>query len=185
MTSIEEQPAEQIKKPRVVPLLFLIALVGWGLDFGTKQWAITSLSPGTATPLVGDLLQIKLVFNSGAAFSFAPDATLAFTSILLVVTVFIISVAHRVGNKAWAVMLGVLLAGVLGNVTDRLFRDPGFFVGHVVDFLYLKNMFIFNLADVWITAAVVIFAWISFHGIKMRDKSTDSADSDQDGAPDA
>ena len=65
----------------------------------------------------------------------------------------------RVRHVGWAVAEGFLLAGVTGNLADRLFREPGPFHGHVVDFIQLPSFAIFNVADMFITAAAVLIVW--------------------------
>lgn len=67
----------------------------------------------------------------------------------------------RVRHPGWAVATGLLLAGVAGNLFDRLFREPGAFHGHVVDFLQVPWFAVFNVADIWITFAAVTVIWLT------------------------
>jgi signal peptidase II len=66
--------------------------------------------------------------------------------------------APRIRSRVWAVALGLLLGGALGNLTDRMLREPGPFRGHVVDFLRLPNWPVFNLADSCIVVAALLIA---------------------------
>lgn len=135
------------------------------LDQVTKTIALATLEPGEYVPVIGDLFGLMLVFNPGAAFSFATGSTWIFTIVAVVVTVVIIRVARRIGSRGWAFALGALLGGNLGNLLDRLFRDPGFARGHVVDFLDYGGLFVGNVADIAIVLAAVGMALLAFLGI--------------------
>ena len=69
-----------------------------------------------------------------------------------------------------------LLAGITGNLADRLFREPGPFRGHVVDFIQLPYFAIFNVADMFITAAAVLVIWlsmitqVSLGGVRLKER---------------
>ena len=83
--------------------------------------------------------------------------------------------ATRVRSRLWAVALGLLLGGVLGNLTDRLFREPGFAVGHVVDFINTPWMMpaIYNVADIFIVSmmigvALLVLVGLHFDGTRDR-----------------
>ena len=103
--------------------------------------------------------------NPGAAFSFATGATWVFTLIAVVVVVAVLRVARRLGSTGWALALGLLLAGAVGNLTDRLLRAPAPGRGHVVDFLELPNWPIFNVADTAICAASVMVVVLAVKGV--------------------
>jgi signal peptidase II len=139
-------------------LLFAaIALTGLALDVLTKVVAVDRLEPLVPVRLLGGLLTLRLIRNSGAAFSSGEGFTLVFALAAAAVLVFVVvRLAPRVGHPAWAVALGLLTAGVAGNLVDRLFREPGVLRGHVVDFLELPHWPIFNVADMCITSAAVL-----------------------------
>ncbi len=146
------------RAPRLTGVLLLIAALVWAADQLTKQWALARFVQGEAEPFIGRLLQFTLVFNPGAAFSLGTAFTPVLTVIMASIAVAILVAATRVRSAWWAVSLGFLLGGALGNLTDRLARPPGFAHGHVVDFLMLPNFPVFNVADSFITtAAVCIF----------------------------
>lgn len=134
------------------------------LDQVTKHLAVSRLGDAVV-PLVGDVLQLRLIRNPGAAFSLFTDLTVLLTGVSAVVAVVILWVSRRVTSTGWAVALGLLLGGVLGNLTDRLFRQPGPLRGHVVDFLELPNWPVFNLADSAVVCAAVLVVLLSLRGI--------------------
>ena len=85
--------------------------------------------------LVGSFLQLELIRNPGAAFSLGTGSTWVLTLIAVVVLVVIVRTSRRLGSTGWAWALGLLLGGALGNLTDRIVREPGLGQGHVVDFI--------------------------------------------------
>ena len=135
--------------------LFLTAWIIWVCDFLTKIWALGALS-STPRPILGDFLQLTLVKNSGAAFSFAAGYNFIFTLLAVSVVVAILYYSPRVTSTGWLITVGLLLGGVLGNLTDRIFREPGFLNGHVVDWIELPRWPVFNIADSAITIAAVM-----------------------------
>jgi signal peptidase II len=148
-----------------VLLVVVVAAVAWGADLGTKVLAVQHLSDRGPVELVPGVLQLTLTRNSGAAFSIATGLTLVLTAIACVVVVVVLRLLVRVASTGWAVALGLLLGGALGNLTDRVFRDPAPFRGHVVDFLELPHWPVFNLADCSIVAAALLIALQSVRGI--------------------
>src|SRR5699024_4573469 len=116
---------------------------------------------------LGDFLGLQLVYNPGAAFSIATGMTWVFTVISLVVIVFVIRVARRLRSTIWAVTLGMLLGGALGNLYDRLLREPGFGRGHVVDFINYNGWFVGNIADIAIVGAAVLIGVLAVIGIEV------------------
>ena len=111
---------------RLTAWALLIAVVVVVVDQGTKVWAEATLSEHERIPLIGDLLGLQLAYNPGAAFSFAEGFTVVFTLIALAVVVVIVRTARRLFSTGWAVTLGLVLGGAVGNLIDRVFREPGF-----------------------------------------------------------
>lgn len=142
-------------KPLTV-LALGIAALGVALDQWTKWLAVEHLADGRSRELVGELLQLQLTYNPGAAFGLGAGATVVLTLLALIATVVTLWFARQVGTPVWAIAVGLLVAGIGGNLIDRLARDPGPFRGHVVDFLRLPNWPIFNLADVFITSGAIL-----------------------------
>ena len=136
-------------------------------DQATKAWVSANLQPDQPRDLLGSVLRLHLTHNSGAAFSIATGATWVLTVIATVVVVFILFTARRLGSRGWALALGLLLGGALGNLTDRVFRAPGPGRGEVVDFLQLPNFPIFNIGDSAIVTAAVLIGVLAFRGISV------------------
>ncbi|MBL0886766.1 signal peptidase II [Myceligenerans indicum] len=144
----------------------------------TKWWAESALSTGgEPVELIGDLLQLRLVYNSGAALSIATGMTWVLTIIVVAVVIAILRLMRRIGSRGWAVSLGLLLGGAVGNLVDRLLRDPGFARGHVVDFIDYAGFFVGNVADIAIVVAAVWIAVLSLLGIGV-DGRRDGAERD-------
>ncbi|WP_109474703.1 signal peptidase II [Ornithinimicrobium cavernae] len=146
-------------------LVLAIAAVWVASDQVTKNIAEDALSDGSTRPFIGELLQFHLTYNPGAAFSMGTGSTGLLTILAVTVCIVIIWNARRLGSLPWAVGLGLLLGGALGNLIDRLTREPGFGKGHVVDFLMLPNFPIFNVADIGITSAAVLIGLLALRGI--------------------
>jgi len=137
--------------------LYLVAALTWGLDIATKIWAVNNLSARNPVEILGSFFQLTLVRNPGAAFSFATGATIVFTCIAVAAVIAILYYSSKITSLGWATTLGLLLGGVLGNLTDRLFRSPGFLKGEVIDWLELTHWPVFNLAD----SAIVVAAFLA------------------------
>jgi signal peptidase II len=158
-------------RPRVLIVLAAVAAASIAIDQITKLLVVQNLELGEVVPVVGDLIQFHFVKNSGAAFSIGNAYTWIFSILAAAVTVFIVWFARRIRSLAWAVVFGLLLGGTIGNLLDRLFKEPGFGVGHVIDFLTIPLLpAIFNLADVSITAAMVLFLILTIRGIGLDGK---------------
>jgi signal peptidase II len=149
-----------------------VAVVGLALDVVTKVIAVNQLEPGQPVRLVGGLLTLRLIRNAGAAFSQGEGFTAIFAMAAVLVLAFVaFRLVPKLGHAGWAVALGLLCAGVAGNLSDRLFRPPGVLRGHVVDFLQLPHWPIFNVADMCISAAavmVVVLAVVKNVGVDGR-----------------
>ena len=145
-------------------ILFL-SLPLYALDQLTKQLVLRFISPWDARTVVPDFFTLVNVTNTGAAFgSFKGNNTFfVVISIIALVVVTVLLLRHRRPDAWRDVSLALLLAGILGNLTDRLLY------GHVIDFL-LFNLHIryadpwpaFNVADSCISIAVVLFIIHSF-----------------------
>ncbi len=148
--------------PLLVPAIAALVLLA---DQGTKWVAVEQLAGRGRVDVIDGVLWLHLARNAGAAFSMATGATWLLTIIALVVVVAIIRISRNLGSRGWAVALGLLLGGALGNLGDRLFRAPSFFHGHVIDFLEFPHWPIFNLADTSIVTAACLIALLSLRGI--------------------
>ena len=142
-----------------------IAFAVWFLDLVSKQWALTALADQRPRRIIGDVLQLWLTSNPGAAFSMGTGSTWIFTAFASGIAAVVIAKANVLRNGWWILGFGGLLGGALGNLTDRLFRAPGFPQGQVVDFIALPNFPVFNVADSFITCSVVLMFWLSFKSV--------------------
>ena len=163
------EPAPRVRRhvnSALLALLFAVAVAVVVIDQVTKILAVEHLSETRAVPLIGSFISLQLTYNPGAALSFASGSTWVFTIIAIVVAVVVIRISSRIGSRWWAVCLGLLLGGAVGNLIDRLFREPGFAVGHVVDFINYNGWFIGNVADIAIVLAAVGIALLAIFGIE-------------------
>jgi signal peptidase II len=149
-------------------LLFaLVVLAAYAADQVSKLLAVDRLEGQPDVHVVGDVLQLHLTYNPGAAFSTGTGLTPLITSIAVVAALAVLYYARRIGSTTWAVALGLLLAGITGNLTDRLLREPGPMRGHVVDFLQLPNWPIFNVADICINVAAGLIVLQAIRGVSL------------------
>lgn len=143
-------------------LVWAIALVGYAVDQAAKALALAFLDPDNPPVLLGGLLTLQLVRNPGAAFSMGENFTVVLTFVaMLAFGVVAFWLVPRIRHRGWAIGAGLLLAGILGNLTDRLVREPGPLHGHVIDFLQLPYFAIFNVADMCITFAAATIIWLT------------------------
>ena len=152
------------KAGRLMMWAIVVGLLTVAIDQATKQWALSSLGDGARRRLFGDLLGLELHFNPGAAFSFLTGSTWIFTAVAAVVVLALPLWIRRTSSRPWTITLGVVWGGAAGNLVDRLFRQPGFGRGHVVDFIAYGRWFIGNVADVALVlgiAVIVVLTWFS------------------------
>lgn len=137
-------------------------------DQFVKYLTVENLPLQKPVPVLGEFLQLYYVRNPGAAFSLGSEVTWIFTIALAVVAGIIVWKAFGLHSRLWAVVLGCLLGGVLGNLGDRLFREPGFPVGHVVDMISMPWMMpaIFNVADMFIVTGMISVALLVVFGLR-------------------
>ncbi|MDO4791688.1 MAG: signal peptidase II [Buchananella hordeovulneris] len=136
------------------------------LDQGSKVWAVSALAGRERIDLLGKWFGLELHYNPGASFSFAAGSTWVFAVVALVTVAVIARYAPRITNLTWAMLAGTFLGGAVGNLIDRLFREPGFMRGHVVDFLAYGDWFIGNIADVALVGAAAAFMLLTVLGIE-------------------
>lgn len=161
-----ESTSEPSTRRRMLYLaLVLVAGTVYLVDQLTKAWVVANIQPNQPRSVIGSVLRLNLIRNSGAAFSIGTGATWLLTAIACSVVLFVIFTARRLGSRGWALALGLLLGGSLGNLTDRMFRAPGPGRGHVVDFVQLPHFAIFNVADSAIVSAAVLIALLAFRGV--------------------
>lgn len=163
--------APSTRRRVLVPLLLaVVALTVLASDQLVKNWVVDNLTEGETVPVLGGFLQWHFVRNPGAAFSIASGQTWIFTILSAIVVGVIVWQIRRLRSVPWALFLGLLLGGVLGNLTDRLTRDPGFPEGHVVDYILTPWMMpaIYNIADIAIVSGMILFVLITIFGFSIE-----------------
>ncbi|GAA1609721.1 hypothetical protein GCM10009789_75120 [Kribbella sancticallisti] len=145
----------------------VVGLVVLGLDQLTKVLALQHLTPGEPVNVIGSLLKFNLIRNPGAAFSLGSDFTPVISAIQIIVAIGVVWLSRKLGSVGWAVAFGFLFGGAVGNITDRIFREPSPFHGHVVDFLQTPHWAIFNVADMAVTSAAILLVIQTLRGIKL------------------
>ena len=158
----------RVPSVRVLVVLALVALGIIGLDQTAKYLIVTHLTEGQQVNVIGNILQFHFVKNSGAAFSLGTGITWVFSLVAAAVAVFIIIYARRIRSFSWAILFGLLLGGTIGNLSDRLFREPHFGEGHVIDFIQVIYFpAIFNIADSAIVVSMCLFVLLTIRGVRL------------------
>ena len=146
-------------------LLATLAVLTYLVDQVTKALAVAMLTDEPSKEIIGSFLRLTLIRNPGAAFSLGTGSTWLLTVIAVLVLVVVLRTSRRIGSLGWAWALGLLLGGALGNLTDRLVREPGIGRGQVVDFIDYNNLFIGNVADIAIVGAAVLIGLLAIRGV--------------------
>lgn len=153
---------------RVRVAFALIALTAYTADQLTKALADARLAGGDQVELIPGLFWLTYVRNPGAAFSLGTQFTVAISIFAIVAVGVVLWLSRRLaGSLLWAVALGLLLAGIAGNLTDRLLRDPGPLRGHVIDFFAVPHWPVFNVADICINLGAALVIVQAFRGIQI------------------
>ncbi|MBB5955740.1 signal peptidase II [Saccharothrix tamanrassetensis] len=173
--------AAQPAPKRRVALLAAIAPVVLALDIVTKVVAVRTLEGQEPVELLGGLVYLSFLRNSGAAFGMAEGWTVILALIAFGVVGFILWIARKLRSVGWAIGLGLVLGGALGNLVDRVFRGPGPLRGHVVDFISVVEPYgtffpVFNVADsgICVGGAVIVLMAIlqrDYDGTRVEKKS--------------
>ncbi len=164
---VPELTDPEAKPRRRLPLLLAVAAVILVADVISKQLVVAQLSNRGPVEVIPSVLDLELTRNAGAAFGLAAGSTILFTLVAAAVVVFIIRASRKLASTGWAWALGLLLGGALGNLADRLFRNPAPLRGHVVDWIHLHHWPVFNLADSAIVVGGVLAVLLSMRGIRL------------------
>ncbi len=170
------------RRARRVAVLATLAVVVYGLDLLTKTLVLRTLEGREPFVLIPGLLQFRVIFNAGAAFSIGTGMTIVFTVIAAGVVVAILRTARNLRSLPWAVTLGLMLGGALGNLTDRLFRAPGGLQGHVVDFVeaFPGRFPVFNVADSAIVCGGILAVFLAWRGYQIDGTRDTGQDTDEE-----
>lgn len=143
-------------------------------DQVTKQLAVARLTGQPDVPVIGEILQLHLTYNPGAAFSLGTEYTVVISCLAIVASLVVLWFSRRLADRVWAVALGLTVAGITGNLVDRMTQDPGPFRGEVVDFLMLPNWPVFNIADICINVGIGLVLVQTFRGIGLDGRRMDA-----------
>lgn len=184
----ETDATAPVARPRVsaraLAIVAAVAVLAYVLDRVSKFYVVENLPLGTPVPILGDVLKFTFVENPGAAFSLGSGSTWIFAIIAATVSVVLVIFARRIRSIGWAVLFGMLLGGTLGNLTDRLTREPGFGQGYVVDFIQVWGFpAIFNVADIAIVSSMGLFILLTLLGIGLDGTRTTRRAANTDEAP--
>jgi lipoprotein signal peptidase len=159
-------PAVARAAPRRVAALLGVAVAVLAVDITTKAIVVATLSNRPPIVALGGFLTLTEDRNPGAAFSIGgPSVTVVFSAIAVGVIIFVLRTSRRIRSLPWAVTLGLLLGGAMGNLTDRLFRYPGPLRGWVVDWIQWPHWPVFNIADSAIVCGGVLAVLLAFRGL--------------------
>ncbi|MFE7931459.1 signal peptidase II [Streptomyces sp. NPDC057456] len=161
----QESTEARPRGKRRIAVLFTVATFAYVIDLVSKMIVVAKLEHHAPIEVIGDWLKFEAIRNAGAAFGFGEAFTIIFTVIATAVIVVIARLARKLYSLPWAIALGLLLGGALGNLTDRIFRAPGVFEGAVVDFIAPKHFAVFNLADSAIVCGGILIVLLSFKGL--------------------
>ncbi len=162
-------------------VLWVVAATVYAVDLASKVAVVMRLEGHTPVPLIGTWLVLRAQRNPGAAFGLGPEATIVFTLIAAAVVFAVARMSRSLASTPWAISLGLLLGGALGNLTDRLFRSPGGMQGAVVDFIAVRGFSVMNLADWAITCGCALALLLSFRRTQPGVEGGSSGEADDSG----
>jgi signal peptidase II len=161
---------------RRVGVLAAVAALVLAADAVSKALVVAHLHEDQPVHLIGNVLMLWLTRNPGAAFSVGTGETVVFTVIAFGVIVYIARTARKLYSLGWAIALGLLLGGAMGNLSDRIFRAPGLFRGDVVDWIAVTRFYpIFNLADSAIVCGGILTVILAMRGQHLDGTRGDAA----------
>lgn len=152
-------------RPRRVAVLIGVAVFVIAADVISKALVVSRLAGKPPVHVLGNFLELVLTRNPGAAFNVGTSMTIVFTAIAVGVVLYILRAARNLRSVGWSIALGLLLGGATGNLIDRIFRAPGLFVGHVVDWIQVPHWPVFNLADSSVVCGGILVALLALRGI--------------------
>ena len=157
-------------------MLAAVAAFVLAADAISKAIVVAHLRDDQPVHLIGNVLMLWLTRNPGAAFSVGTGETAVFTVIAFGVIVYIARTARKLYSLGWAIALGLLLGGAMGNLSDRIFRAPGLFRGDVVDWIAVTRFYpIFNLADSAIVCGGILTVILAMRGQHLDGTRGDAA----------
>lgn len=185
----DDRPGGTGAQPRQrLRLLLAVAATLFALDLVTKIIVVARIRPGEPVSIIGDFVELVLIRNPGAAFSMATGMTWLLTLVATAVVIGVLRIGRTLRSTLWAIGLGGVLGGALGNLMDRLFRAPGPLQGHVVDFVSVGWWPVFNVADSSIVCGAVLLVILTVFGFepdgtRYKDKNKDVSATESAPAP--
>ena len=164
VSEVDKEVNAAARPPVRMRMLVVIAATVLALDVATKVAVVHFIEPGNPVEVLGDFVTLKLIRNPGAAFSMATGMTWLLTLVAIAVVVGVIRIGRTLRSPWWALGLGLVLGGALGNLIDRLFRAPGPLQGHVVDFVSVGWWPVFNVADPAVVGGAILLVGLSLFG---------------------
>ncbi len=152
--------------PSSVRLFAGVVLIVLAIDQASKVWAVAALEGHDPITVIPGLIDLRFLRNPGAALGTGSSMTIVLTAVAVAVAAVVIRMSAKLRDRGWAVGLGLLLGGAVGNLIDRIFREPSVFRGHVVDFIDY-GPFVGNVADIALTFAAVVIVWRSWRGVNL------------------
>jgi signal peptidase II len=179
-----------VRAPRSrMRFFFATALAALAADLISKVLVVAHIAPtDPGIRLLGGAVYLVQARNSGAAFSVGTGATVVLTAISIIVIAIVLRAARRLTSPAWALALGLVLGGAMGNLVDRLFRAPSPGKGHVVDWISVLASDghvwpIFNLADSAIVTGGALAVLLSLRGVEFSSVPDQRPAEEPPGAP--
>jgi signal peptidase II len=173
VVTADGESTEAPRRRRRIWIVLICAALALAVDTVSKAVVVANLQDRGPIHVPGGFLNLTLIRNSGAAFSIGEGQTWVFTVIAAAVVFVILRVSRNLRSLPWAIALGLLLGGALGNLSDRLLRSPGVGRGDVVDFLQFPtfplvhyDFPVFNLADTSIVIGGCLMVLLSFLGMQ-------------------
>lgn len=155
---------------RVLPWTLLWAASVVIFDQGTKFWAEATLELGVPVPVIGEAIQWRLIYNPGAAFGIGAEFTWILSIVAALAVVGLAVFVSRITSVPWALAAGALLGGAISHLGDRLFREPGFARGEIVDFIDYFGFFVGNIADIALVGGAIAIVLLSLIGLSPRSR---------------
>ncbi|MGN6609491.1 MAG: signal peptidase II [Jatrophihabitans sp.] len=161
-----------VGRPRRIVTFLVAAVLALLADVLSKIVVVSQLPDGKQERILGGAIYLQQARNSGAAFSVGTGFTIVLTVVAVAVVVVILRQVGKLRSRGWAVSLGLILGGALGNLGDRIFRAPSVGRGHVVDWISLfgpdaRYWPIFNLADSAVVIGAVLAAVLALLNIDL------------------
>ena len=146
----------------VAPLTIVVAVAVVIVDQLTKWWAVHTLDDRNID--VFWTLRFHLSYNTGMAFSRGQNMGPLIGVVALVIVVVLLLSVKRTSSRLSEVVVGLIIGGAVGNIIDRLVREPYWLRGGVVDFIDFQWFPIFNVADMAITIGGALLILTSYIG---------------------